>query len=84
MDLNRLPASFEEIIKDLNTKSVTVTGDGASRFLAQKTGLHIHEVLFETHPPIEQIALLAQERFNLKKLDFPKPLYLKAADVCVK
>lgn len=77
-------ASFEQIVADLSSKSVTFTGDGAARFLTKQTGLHIHEAVFETHPPIEQVALLALDRFKSKTLDFPKPLYLKAADVCVK
>ena len=77
-------AFFEDIVHDLKSKNVTFTGDGAVRFLSKKTDLHIHNAVFETHPSIEQIALLAIRRFNAQSLDFPKPLYLKAADVCAK
>jgi len=77
-------AFFDDIVHDLKQTSVTLTGDGVSRFLAKQTGLKIHNAFFETHPPIEQIALVAAKRFNAKTLDFPKPLYLKAADVCAK
>lgn len=77
-------AFFEDIIRDLSSKNVTFTGDGVARFLSKQTGLHIHDAVFETHPNIEQTALLAIERLNSQRLDFPKPLYLKAADVCAK
>jgi len=77
-------AFFEDIVRDLSSKNITFTGDGAARFLSKPTGLHIHDAVFVSHPPIEQTALIAIERFNTQRLDFPKPLYLKAADVCAK
>jgi len=77
-------AFYTDIIADLRNKSVTFAGDGAERFLSKPSGLHIHSVNFETHPNVETLADLAITRFHDKKLDFPKPLYLKAADVCIK
>ena len=77
-------AFFEDIVRDLSSKNVTFTGDGAARFLSKPTGLHVHDAVFVSHPPIEQTALIAAKRFNTQRLDFPKPLYLKAADVCAK
>jgi len=87
-NLNRISspkaAVFEEIVRDLKSNSITFIGDGVQRFLSKQTGLHIHDIVFTSHPPINQIALSAIARFKEKKLDFPKPLYLKAADVCAK
>lgn len=77
-------AFFDEIVHDLRQTSVTLTGDGVARFLTKQTGLKIHNAFFETRPPIEQTALVAINRFKSQRLDFPKPLYLKAADVCAK
>ncbi len=77
-------AFYHDIIHQLQGKHVIITGDGAKRFLSQPSGLHICDALFPLHPSVEQIALLAIERYEQKNTDFPKPLYLKAADVCVK
>ena len=77
-------AVYDEIIHDLQGYSVTFTGDGAQRFLSKPSGLHLHEASFETHPSIERLALEGMSRFNAQKTDFPKPLYLKSADICVK
>ena len=77
-------AFFEDIIQDLQAKNITFTGDGVERFLSKQTGLHVHDIVFASRPPIEQIAQIAFDRFKSQRLDFPKPLYLKAADVCAK
>ncbi len=77
-------AFYNDIIHDLQNKRVIITGDGAQRFLSKTSGLHICDTIFASCPPIENIALLGILRFEQKRTDFPKPLYLKAADVCVK
>ncbi len=74
----------DEIIEDLKHRKVTLTGDGVERFLSLNTGLQIHDVLFAPCPDIFKISLLGFERYQQKRTDFPKPLYLKAADICVK
>ena len=87
-NLNRIDkpraAFYDEIIKDLKGHPVTFAGNGAERFLLRPSGLHVHDASFQTHPSVEQLALIGINRFVAKKADFPKPLYLKAADVCVK
>lgn len=77
-------ALYDEIIHDLQGNNVTFTGDGAQRFLSKPSGLHLHEASFETHPSVERLALEGINRFNAQRADFPKPLYLKSADICVK
>ncbi len=77
-------AFYDEIIADLRGFSTTFIGDGVERFLSKPSGLHLHDAVFENCPPIKDIALLAIKRFEDKNLDFPKPFYLKAADICVK
>ena len=77
-------AFYHDIIHDMQGKRIILTGDGTKRFLSKPSGLHICDALFPLHPSIEEIALLAIERYEQKNIDFPKPLYLKAADVCVK
>ncbi|HCU59076.1 MAG TPA: tRNA (adenosine(37)-N6)-threonylcarbamoyltransferase complex dimerization subunit type 1 TsaB [Alphaproteobacteria bacterium] len=77
-------AFYEDIIRDLKGRSVTFIGDGVERFLSKPSGLHIHDACFQSHPSVETLALVGLSKFNQKNMDFPKPLYLKAADVCVK
>jgi len=77
-------AFYNDIIRDLKGHNITLVGDGIQRFLSRKNDLHIHEACFDTHPNIKTLALLGIDRFNEKTTDYPKPLYLKAADVCIK
>ncbi|MBR2299666.1 MAG: tRNA (adenosine(37)-N6)-threonylcarbamoyltransferase complex dimerization subunit type 1 TsaB [Alphaproteobacteria bacterium] len=77
-------AFYEDIIRDLKGHSVTFVGDGVERFLSKPSGLHVHDVCFQTHPNVEVLVHIGSFKFQGKKTDFPKPLYLKAADVCVK
>ena len=77
-------AFSSDILRDLQQKRLIITGDGAQRFLSKPSGLHICDTIIAPCPPIENIALLGISRFEQKNTDFPKPLYLKAADVCVK
>ena len=77
-------ALFEDIVHDLQNKHVTIVGDGVQRFLSRQTGLHIKNASFDMHPPVDSLALAAIARFENRTIDFPKPLYLKAADICAK
>lgn len=74
----------DEIIKELKGYKVTFTGDGVERFLSESTGLQIHDVVLAPYPDIQRLSLIGLYRMQEKRLDFPKPLYLKAADVCIK
>lgn len=87
-DLNKVtePAAgtSEQIINCLRGPKVTLVGDGVERFLAKPTGLSLHVIKMPTCPPIENLASCGIKKFENKVYDFPKPLYLRAPDVCVK
>lgn len=65
-------------------QKVSITGDGAERFLCQATGLSLHSIKMPSGIDIRNIALCALEQYSAKRLNFPKPLYLRAPDVCIK
>ena len=76
--------SRENIISQLRQKKVSLIGDGVERFLNQPTGLSLHAIRMERHLSIEHLAWSGLKKFLDKKLDFPKPLYLRAPDICIK
>ena len=76
--------SRENIIGQLRQKKVSLIGDGVERFLSQPTGLSLHAIRMERHLSIEHLAWSGLKKFLDKKLDFPKPLYLRAPDICIK
>lgn len=77
-------AFYDDIIRYLNGKKVTLIGDGVERFLSKPSGLSLHTIKMKQNISIENLALVAIKKFNEKNIDFPKPLYLKAPDVCIK
>lgn len=77
-------AAREDIITELRDRKVTFIGDGVERFLSSPTGLSLHAILMKPHLDIEDLAHCGIRKFNRKATDFPKPLYLRAPDVCVK
>ncbi len=76
--------SRENIISQLRQKKISLIGDGVERFLNQPTGLSLHAIRMERHLSIEHLAWSGLKKFLDKKLDFPKPLYLRAPDICIK
>ena len=76
--------SYENIISQLRHKKVTMIGDGVERFLAKPSGLSLHAIRMENYLPIEQLGYCGLTNFLNKKIDFPKPLYLRAPDVFIK
>lgn len=74
----------DDIISALRGTKVSFIGDGTERFLNTKTGLSLHAILPCNHVDIKDLALCGIERFNKKQHNYPKPLYLRAPDVCVK
>lgn len=79
-----ITAFYEDIIHFLSSHRVSLAGDGVERFLNKPSGLSLHAVKMQYNPPIDKLALIGMQRYNDKNTDFPKPLYLKAPDVCVK
>lgn len=74
----------ENIIAQLRNKKVTMIGDGVERFLMTPTGLSLHCIKDESFLPIENVGLCGYKQYLRKRVDFPKPLYLRAPDVCLK
>lgn len=79
-----LAAPREEIIKQLQGKKMTITGDGVERFLYTPSGLGFNFIKTPDAISIEALAALGLQKLKNKSLDFPKPLYIRAADVCTK
>lgn len=75
---------YENIIEILKGKVVTLIGNGTERFLDKPSGLVLHAIRMDKYVPIEDIAACAIQKFKMKKLNYPKPLYLRTPDVCVK
>lgn len=76
--------NYEEIIDRLRNHKVTFTGDGVERFLSKPSGLSLHVINMPDILPIAALARCGAARWDKKNLDYPKPLYLRAPDVCVK
>jgi len=74
----------EDIIAQLRNKKVTFLGDGVERFLNTKTGLSLHAIIPSNHLDIKDLASFAINQYHKKEHNYPKPLYLRAPDVCVK
>ncbi len=81
-DATALP--YEEIIDMLKGKTVTLIGNGVERFLDKPSGLVLHAIRMDKSASITDLAACAIEKYKNKKLNYPKPLYLRAPDVCVK
>ncbi|MBP5352801.1 MAG: tRNA (adenosine(37)-N6)-threonylcarbamoyltransferase complex dimerization subunit type 1 TsaB [Alphaproteobacteria bacterium] len=75
---------YEQIIEQLKGKVVTLIGNGVERFLDKPSGLTLHCIRMDRSVPIKEIAACAIRKYTARKPDYPKPLYLRAPDVCVK
>lgn len=76
--------NYDELISHLRYKKVSLIGDGVERFLTKPSGLSLHAIRMEDCLDIEYLALSGLKRYKRKQLDYPKPLYLRAPDVCIK
>ncbi len=74
----------EEIVKKLKNHQTSFIGDGVERLLSVSSGLQIKQV--ELAEMIEVSALFAatKQKYFEKSLDFPKPLYIRGTEACVK
>ncbi|MCQ2735270.1 MAG: tRNA (adenosine(37)-N6)-threonylcarbamoyltransferase complex dimerization subunit type 1 TsaB [Alphaproteobacteria bacterium] len=75
---------YENIIDMLKGKTVTLIGNGVERFLDKPSGLTLHTIRMDKSADITDVAACALQKLKNKKLNYPKPLYLRAPDVCVK
>ena len=62
-------------------EAVTLIGDGVERFLNSPSGLVLHSVRMCDYIPLEGLNKSASQQIKSKKYNFPKPLYIRAADV---
>ena len=77
-------AGYDDIIAALKGKTVTVIGNGVERFLDKPSGLVLHAIRMDKSASVTDIAACAIQKYKARKLNYPKPLYLRAPDVCVK
>lgn len=74
----------EDIIALLQHKKITFIGDGVERFLSSPTGLSLHAIISSKGLDIKDLALCGINKYRKKEHNYPKPLYLRAPDVCIK
>ena len=61
--------------------AVSLVGDGVERFLMQPSGFCLKTVKLLDGLPIKILAQTGLKLFQEKKINYPKPLYLRAPDV---
>ncbi len=73
----------EEIITYMRSRGTTVgvIGDGVERLLSQPSRLNFHSIKMCDCIPIVGLNAIALQQQRLKKYNFPKPLYIRPADV---
>ncbi len=74
----------EDIMPLLRGQKVSLVGDGVERFLAEPGNLSLHAVKMLPYLPVENVAQVAACQYQNKKPDYPKPIYLRSPDVCLK
>lgn len=72
---------YEDIIAQLRHKKVTLIGDGVERFLSKPSGLSLHCVKMTEALDIKKVADCGYQQWQDKRVDFPKPIYLRLPDV---
>ncbi len=71
----------EDIIALLKGCLVSLTGDGVERFLSRPSGLCLHAIKMYDSLPSEALLAAGNDTLSGGKLNFPKPLYLRAPEV---
>ncbi len=79
-----LALSREDIAQKLKGHQVSFVGDGVERLLSVPLGLQIKQVEITDMMDIDALFCCAYQKYLQKMLDFPKPLYIRGADTCVK
>jgi tRNA threonylcarbamoyladenosine biosynthesis protein TsaB len=74
----------ESIVDKLKNRQTSFIGDGVERLLSVPTGLQIKWVELSTIMSAESLYNTVYAKYFSKNLDFPKPLYIREADACVK
>lgn len=73
--------AYEDIVPLLRGKKVSLIGDGVERFLSRPSGLSLHSIQMPESLDVELLAKAGIKQYQDKRLDYPKPLYLRAPDV---
>lgn len=74
----------EEIVKKLKNHQTSFIGDGVERLLSVSSGLQIKQVELSEMVEVSALFAVTKQKYFEKTLDFPKPLYIRGADACVK
>lgn len=74
----------DEIVKLLKSHQTSFIGDGVERLLSVSTGLQIKQVDLAEMISVDALFYVTKQKYFNKSLDFPKPLYIRGADTCVK
>lgn len=72
---------YEDIVAQLRGPKVTMIGDGVERFLSKPSGLSLHCLKMSEALDIEKVADCGYQLWQAKRVDFPKPVYLRSPDV---
>ena len=79
-----LALTREEIAQKMKNHQTTFIGDGVERLLSVSMGLQIKYVELSEIIGVDALFNATWQKFLDKTLDFPKPLYIRGADTCVK
>ncbi|MBS4772819.1 MAG: tRNA (adenosine(37)-N6)-threonylcarbamoyltransferase complex dimerization subunit type 1 TsaB [Proteobacteria bacterium] len=72
---------YDDIIPLLRHKKISLVGDGVERFLSRSSGLSLHCIKMSEGLDMSDMVKAGLNHLADKKLDYPKPLYLRAPDV---
>ena len=79
-----LALTRDEIAQKLKNHQVSFIGDVVERLLSQSMGLQIKHVEFVEMMEVKSLFEAVFAKYLEKTLDFPKPLYIREAQTCVK
>ncbi|MBQ7285603.1 MAG: tRNA (adenosine(37)-N6)-threonylcarbamoyltransferase complex dimerization subunit type 1 TsaB [Alphaproteobacteria bacterium] len=72
---------YDDIIPLLRHKKISMVGDGVERFLSRNSGLSLHCIKMPDGLEVTDMIKAGLNHLAEGKLDYPKPLYLRAPDV---
>ncbi len=79
-----LALTRDEIKNMIKSRQVSFIGDGVERLLSVSMGLQIKHVELSESVEVKALFEAVYKKYLEKSLDFPKPLYIRNADACVK
>lgn len=79
-----LALTREEITRRVKSRQTSFIGDGVERLLSVSLGLQIKQVEISSMTDTDALFRTVYQKYMQKSLDFPKPLYIRGVDACVK